>query len=72
MREIRRILKPGGFFINALYTNETLDNFSHTEFGYKRYTSNDLIIAGQNVGFVVEIIAAFSGKAYCAVYRRED
>jgi len=68
--EIRRVLKPGGLFINALYTNETLDSFSHTEFGYKRYTPNELTVAGQNAGFAVEIVSAFNGKAYCVLYRR--
>ena len=64
MAEIRRVLKPGGLFINALYTNEALDNFPHTKFGYKRYKPNELTIAGQKAGFTVEITSAFNGKAY--------
>jgi ubiquinone/menaquinone biosynthesis C-methylase UbiE len=69
MAEIRRVMKPGGLFINALFTNETLDSFSHTEFGYKRFSPDELTIAGQNAGFAVEIVSALGGKAYCVVYR---
>jgi len=71
MTEIRRVLKPNGLFINTLYTNETLDAFSHTEFGYKRYKPNELKNAGHNVGFTADIVPVFNGKAYCVLYRRE-
>jgi SAM-dependent methyltransferase len=67
MAEIRRILKSGGLFINALYTNESVDGFSHAEFGYKRFTPNELILAGQSARFTVDIVPAFKGKAYCVV-----
>ena len=72
MAEIRRVLKPNGLFINALYTNETLDSFPHTVFGYKRYTPNELTIAGQNAGFTAHIVPAFNRKAYCVVCRKES
>lgn len=72
MAEIRRVLKPNGLFINTLYTNETLDTFSHTKFGYKRNTPDELINAGQNTGFAVDVAPALSGKAYCVLYRREN
>jgi len=70
--EIWRILKPNGIFINALYTNETLGSFPHTKFGYKRFTPNELTIAGQNAGFTARIVPAFNGKAYCVVCRKEN
>ena len=69
---IRRVLKPKGLFINALYTNETLDSFSHTEFGYKRIAPTDLRVAGENARFSVDVVPALNGKAYCVVCRRED
>jgi len=72
MTEIRRVLKPNGLFINALYTNETLDGFSHTEFGYKRFAPGELTDAAQNAGFSVNITPVFNGKAYCLVCRRDD
>jgi len=72
MAEIRRVLKPGGVFINALYTNETLDGLPHTQFGYKRFTQDELTQAAQSIGFAAQIVPAFNGKAYCVVCRRED
>jgi len=72
MTEIRRVLKPNGLFINALYTNETLDRLPQTKFGFKRFAPNDPIDAAQNAGFSAHIVPVFNGKAYCLVCRRED
>jgi ubiquinone/menaquinone biosynthesis C-methylase UbiE len=69
MEEIRRVLKPGGLFINSLFTNETLSRFSHTKFGYKRYTPEQL--TSENDGFTIDVVSVFSGKAYCVLYRKE-
>jgi len=71
MAEVRRVLKLGGLFVNALFTNDTLDRFSHTKYGYKRFMPNELVIAARNAGFVVDITTVFDGKAYCLVCRRE-
>ena len=67
MTEIRRVLKPGGRFINTLYTNETLTRFSHTQFGYKRFTQRQLISAAQDAGFGAKAIPIMGGRAYCVV-----
>ena len=69
MAEIRRILKPGGIFINTLYTNETLARFSHTQYGYRRYTRDELLGASRAAGFSAEIIPIMGGAAYCVVCR---
>jgi ubiquinone/menaquinone biosynthesis C-methylase UbiE len=71
MTEICRVLKPNGIFINALYTNETLANLSHTEHGYKRFTPNELTNAGINARFSVDIVPVFNKKAYCVVCRKK-
>ena len=71
MAEVRRVLKPCGLFVNALYTNDTLDRFSHTKFGYKRFMPNELVLAAQNTGFAVDITKVFDGKAYCLVCHRD-
>ena len=70
LSEIRRVLKPNGFFINTFYTNETLARFSHTQFGYKRFTVDQLTDAGINAGFSVDVIPILHGTAYCLLYRR--
>jgi len=72
MKEIRRVLKPGGLFINTLYTNETLSRLSHTQFGYKRYTKEQLRNAGADLGFTVSIIPVLNGAAYCVLYTRTN
>ena len=72
LTEIRRVLKPNGLFLNALFTNETLDKIPFTQIGYTRYTPEELIDAGENTGFVGNIVPLFNGKAYCVVYHKED
>lgn len=69
--EIQRVLKPGGFFINTLYTNETLSRFSHTQFGYKRYDPNELVAAGKGAGFAVEAVPIIQGMAVCYIYAKQ-
>lgn len=72
MAEIRRVLKPGGIFINTLYTNETLARFSHTKFGYTRYDPQQLIKTGRDAGFAVKAIPILQGTASCYVYTKRD
>lgn len=70
MREIWRVLKPGGVFINTLYTNETLSRFSHTQFGYKQYDAGQLMKAGTDAGFAVEAVPILQGAAICYICRK--
>jgi len=67
MTEVRRVLKPGGMFVNTLYTNDTLARFSHTQFGYRRFTQEELINAAQHAGFTAKAIPIMGGAAYCVV-----
>lgn len=71
MREIARVLKPGGIFINTLYSNEALARFSHTQFGYRRYTAEQLEAAGANAGFQVRAVPFLQGRATCYIYKKE-
>ena len=70
MSEIWRVLKPGGLFINILFSNETLSGFSHTRFGYKRYTIEELTRAGSDAGFVIDVRPIMSNRAYCLLHRK--
>jgi ubiquinone/menaquinone biosynthesis C-methylase UbiE len=67
MAEIKRVLKQGGIFINALYTNDTLARFSHTQFGYKRFAPEYLVSAAENAGFSAKLVHINNGVAYCVV-----
>jgi ubiquinone/menaquinone biosynthesis C-methylase UbiE len=70
MEEINRILKPNGFFVNTLFSNETLDSLSHTKFGYKRFTADELTEAAINAGFTVDKVPILNGKAYCFIHKK--
>lgn len=72
MTEIRRVLNPGGVFINTLYTNETLSRFSHTAFRYKKYEAQQLEKAGANAGFTVKTKPILNDTAYSLIYQRKD
>jgi len=70
MVNISRVLKPKGTFFNTLLPNETLEKFSFTKNGYKKHAKEQLIRAGKEAGFDVEIIPIFNGFANCYVYRK--
>ena len=72
MSEIWRVLKPNGFFINTLFSNEKLSQFSHTRFGYKRFTIEELTGVGNNVGFTVNVIPIMNDTAYCILNYKMD
>ena len=72
MLEIWRVLKPKGLFVNTLFSNETLSRFSHTKFGYKRFTIEELRRAGRDAGFVVEVMPIMNDTAYCILYHKAD
>lgn len=70
MAKIRRVLTPNGLFINTFYTDKTLSQFSHTRFGYKRYTIEELTSAGENEGFTVNAVPVLNNAAYCVLYHK--
>jgi len=72
MNEINRILKPGGFFINTLFSNKTLSKLSHTRFGYKRYSLEQLEKSGVEIGLSVEYKSIMDDLAYCFAYQKKE
>ena len=70
MDEIWRILKPGGLFVNTLYSNETLSRFAHSQHGYKRFSLEQLAKSGIGAGFSVKVIPVQNGSAYCVLYNK--
>ncbi|MDR1387271.1 MAG: class I SAM-dependent methyltransferase [Propionibacteriaceae bacterium] len=69
MAEIRRVLQPGGLFVNVLYTNETLARLSHTKTGYQRHAPGELVAAAGRAGFEAETTPLLGGSAYAVVSR---
>ena len=70
MSEVWRVLKPSGLFINTLFSNEKLSQFSHTRFGYKRFTIEELTSAGNNAGFTVNVIPIMNDATYCILHHK--
>jgi ubiquinone/menaquinone biosynthesis C-methylase UbiE len=69
LAEVRRVLQAGGVFVNTLYTNEALDQHSHTRFGYQRYAPSTLRAAAEEAGFVAETVPILLGAGYCLACR---
>lgn len=69
-KEIARVLKPSGVFIGTHYTNRSLVAYSHTQFGYKMYSEDEIIFAAKDAGFDIETAPIMSGRAYCLVCRK--
>lgn len=69
--ETARVLKPEGIFIGTHYTNQALESYPHTQFGYKMRTEQEVVSAAENVGFTVQIKPIMDGRAYCLVGRRQ-
>lgn len=51
LSEIRRVLKPGCSFCNAVYTKEWLDKLSYTKKGFKKFSPQELTELGKKAGF---------------------
>ena len=65
------MLKPEGIFISTHYTNRALESYSHTQFGYRMRTEQEVVSAAEIAGFTVQIKSIMDGRAYCVVGRRQ-
>lgn len=63
LREIYRVLKENGIFYNAVLTKESLDKVFYTKNGFKKFTEEDYINLGKQVGFK-NISVKGLGRAY--------
>lgn len=63
LREIYRVLKENGIFYNAVLTKESLDKVFYTKNGFKKFTEEDYIDLGKQVGFK-NISVKGLGRAY--------
>ncbi|MDR1213685.1 MAG: class I SAM-dependent methyltransferase [Propionibacteriaceae bacterium] len=64
MAEIRRVLRPGGVFVNALYTNEFLASRSHTQTAYRFHEPAALIASARRAGFDVKRVPLLGDIGY--------
>ena len=64
LREIKGKLADGGVFLNILYTKERLDRLKYTEYGFSKYTDEELIKAAEENGFTASVEIIEEGISY--------
>lgn len=71
LREIKRVLKPGKSFYNAVYTKSFLDSLSYTKTGFKKFEEAELAALGEKVGFGnVSVCKIKNGKSFAVIYTK--
>ena len=71
LSEIKRCLKNGGVFYNAVYSKKWLDSLSYTKKGFKKFEPYQLIEFGNQAGFEnVEVQEIIKGKSFVVIYRK--
>jgi len=70
--EIKRILKPNGLFLNVLYLKEFLDKLPMTQFGYSKYTFEQIEKITVESGLKIEnMVEIEHGKSICIIAKKE-
>lgn len=73
LKEINRVLKPGGSFLNVAYTKQWLDKLPYTQYGFMKYEMSDLIKKVEEAGLEVFQIAELKQDvSYCMVIKKKD
>lgn len=71
--EVKRILKNQGVFINVFYTKEWLERIRYTDYGFNRYTLDEIKEKTEESGFnILKVIEISKNKAYCIVSSKVD
>ncbi len=66
--EIKRILKPNGIFLNAIYTKEYLDKIIYTKYGFNKFSLEDIIKVSEKNGMkIIKVVEIKKKKAYCVI-----
>lgn len=68
LSEIKRVLKPNGAFINAIYSKQWLDGIKYTQYGFSKYTPRELEEATLRNGLnVFKVIETRKNISYCII-----
>ena len=70
LREIHRVLKPEGVFITAIYSKEFLESWSYTQYGFAKYTLQEIEEAAVRHGFTVHMTTIKKGVSYCFAFSK--
>jgi ubiquinone/menaquinone biosynthesis C-methylase UbiE len=70
--EIRRVLKPGGIFLNVIYLKEWLDKLPVTRYGFTKFTAEQIENVTRESGLKIErIIEIEPQKSICVIAKKE-
>lgn len=73
LMEVKRILKNQGIFINVFYTREWLEKMKYTDYGFNRYTLDEIKRKTEESGLnILKIIEISNDKAYCIISNKVD
>jgi ubiquinone/menaquinone biosynthesis C-methylase UbiE len=70
LSEIHRVLKPGGAFVNTVYSQEFLNSLRYTRYGFAKYSIEKLVTTSTETGFAVEVKVIVPDKSYCLICRK--
>jgi len=69
--EIKRVLKPNGVFFNVIYLKEWLDKFPFTQYGFSKYTDEQIEKITTESGLKIErIVEIQARKSICIIARK--
>ncbi|MDR0682183.1 MAG: class I SAM-dependent methyltransferase [Dysgonamonadaceae bacterium] len=70
--EIERTLKPGGISLNVFYSKDFLDNMAHAQYGYSKYSIEQVVKMTEKSGLkVVRVIEIQTEMSYCVIAKKE-
>jgi len=71
--EIKRVLKPNGIFLNVLWIKEWLEKFPITQYGYAKFTVEQIEKITVESGLIVEqILEIEDGNSICIIAKKEE
>lgn len=66
--EIKRTLKPNGIFLNTVYTKEWLDRLPYTQYGFSKYSVEQIVKMTEKSGLkVIRVIEIQPEISFCII-----
>ncbi|MDR0820896.1 MAG: class I SAM-dependent methyltransferase [Oscillospiraceae bacterium] len=72
LSEIWRVLKPGGVFVNTVYSKAMLDDLPVTKSGYAKYEIDEYLKVGAHNEFSVKVRPIVEGRSYSIIYTKQE
>jgi SAM-dependent methyltransferase len=67
LQEIKSKLADNGKFVNVIYSKQWLDKLAYTQYGFTKYSAQDLAECTKQVDLNVEVIPIQKDKSYAIV-----